>query len=162
MKDRVKKTGTKKTANTLLLNGRRAALIVAGLILGFGLAMPQTSLAANKHRHEVKKVQVRHGHQVRRTVVTPLYRMPRGIRVRGGGFAVPHRIAARVEVNRFRPFFRGRIYDASHRHYHDVYDFPVDFRDPRVTRPYVYCNGQLHGGLSLSFNRPGFSVAVGW
>jgi len=147
MKSRRETSRQQKTRNRFFLNGRRAALVVAGLVIGFGLALPQDSLAKNKHRHHV---------------AAPPYWVRERVHVRNGHFAVPPRIAMRAEINRYRPYHSRRVYSASHRHYHQVYDFPVYYQERMVPRPYAYCNGHLYGGLHLSYNRPGLSVAVGW
>ncbi|MCZ6832186.1 MAG: hypothetical protein O7F11_00420 [Acidobacteria bacterium] len=162
MKARLKTTRQQKTRNRLFLNGRRAALVVAGLVIGFGLALPQDSLAGNKHRHHIVKVHVGHGHHAYRRAVASPYAVQRRGYVRAGHFTVPRQIVVRAERDRYRSYYNRRVYYAPHRHYHQVYDFPVYYQERRVPRPYAYCNGNLYGGLHLSYSRPGFSVAVGW
>lgn len=151
MKARLKTSRQQKTRNRLFLNGRRAALVVAGLVIGFGLALPQDSLAGKKPRHHtVKKVHVERGHQVhRRSAVS-------------GHFTIPPRIVARAEIKRHRPYDSRRFHDAPHRPYRQIHDFPVYSHQRRVHRPYAYRNGHLYGGPHLSYSRPGFSLAVGW
>lgn len=163
MKTRLETTGQQMTRNFLFLNGRRAALVVAGLVIGIGLALPQDSLAGRKHRHHtVRQVYVEHGHHAyRRVVVSPSWTQRR-VHARPSYLTVPLRIVVRAELNRYRPYHSRRVYYAPHHHYHNVYDFPVYHQRRTVSRPYAYCNGNLYGGLHLSSSRPGFSVAVGW
>ncbi len=165
MKATAKTPGLQETRSRsfrLFFNGRRVALVVAGLVIGFGLALPADSLAGKKHRHHKVKIRVEHHHHPPRRILVSPYRMGSRVYARSGHFTVPRRIVVRAEINRYRPYYSRRVYYAPHHHYHRVYDFPVFYQGRRVARPYAYCNGNLHGGLHLSYQRPGFSLAVGW
>ena len=49
---------------------------------------------------------------------------------------------------------RGRSYYGPHRHYHEVYHFPVHTDHGRYFRPHVYCQGDLYGTRALTFRSP--------
>lgn len=169
MKTGLNTTQQQKSRNRLFLHGRRTALVLASLVVGFGLMMPQDSLAGKKHRHHSgrharveRSHHGEHGHHARRYAAVSPYAAPRRGYVRDGHFNVPRRIYVRAETRRYRSYYSRRTYYAPHGHYHNFYDFPATYQGRRVHRPYAYCNGNLYGGLRLSYNRPGLSLSVGW
>lgn len=48
-------------------------------------------------------------------------------------------------VGDLNPFLVGNVYFASHRHYHETYNFPVWIDGAVYYRPYTYCNHRLYG-----------------
>jgi hypothetical protein len=59
----------------------------------------------------------------------------------------------RDHVRHLQPFFAGNAYYGPHRHHHATYSFPVWVGGEVSYRPYVYCNGRLHGSYAV---RPQF------
>lgn len=143
---------------------RRMALAASGLIIALGLVVPQDSLAGHKHQH--KKMKRHDGHGVHRG--HDGHRAPAPYRLRshgpwaGGHFQVPRRIVLRHDAHLYRPYLDGRVYSRPHRHYHDVYAFPVRSGRGWVAQPYAYCSGQLYGGVSLTYRSPRFTLVAGW
>ena len=64
--------------------------------------------------------------------------------------------------HRFRQYSHGRAYYRAHRHYHEVYYFPVRTDFGYAYRPHRYCEGNLflNGGLALHGSR--FSLNIGF
>jgi hypothetical protein len=132
-----------KTKRGVKALGLAAAVIAAGLI-----AFPSPVQAHNDHgkkrghRKQVTRHHApRHGHY---------QRVPRR-------FVAKHRRA-------YRQHYRGRVYHRSHRHYHEVYRFPVYVSGRVSYQPYAYCGDQVYYerpaplprlAFGLSFSEPG-------
>ena len=57
-------------------------------------------------------------------------------------FAIPGAIAHHL-LHHYTPYHHGRIYFSDHRHYHDVYRFPVYTEWGVDYYPYAYCEGSF-------------------
>ena len=66
-------------------------------------------------------------------------------------FVVPRSIHASY-VASYRPYHAGRVWVTGHRHYHEVYDFPVWIDGVFVYQPHAYCNGGLYVAGDLAWN----------
>ena len=75
-------------------------------------------------------------------------------------FKVPRHIQHRHRHN-YRPYFLGRVYFPSHRHYHRVYRFPVEAEGHLVFHPYVYCRGEIFLEGFVHFPRILFGFKIG-
>jgi len=98
----------------------------------------------HKHYKEHHKVRVQH---VYRPASPP--------------FVVPERIDRRHRAD-FRPYFAGDLYFRPHRHFHDIYVFPVRTRHGIVYREYEYCRGDLFIRSHLSYHGERVSFSIGF
>lgn len=71
------------------------------------------------------------------------YREPYS-RPRGPRFVVPRRIQVGYHDSYYDPYRHGRAYYGPHRHYHEVYFFPVVVGGLYRYQPYYYCEGALY------------------
>ncbi len=113
-----------------------AAAAISALLL--------TSPAEAHRRHKVK-IHKHHGVYVKSAP---------GVHFQHGpAFVVPRKIGRRNAAV-YRADRGGRLYFKPHRHYHDIYVFPVQTRRGVFYREYEYCRGRLfirddvglHGG----------------
>ncbi len=75
-----------------------------------------------------------------------------------GAFVVPARLG-HAALPTYRSYHQGRAYYGPHRHYHEVYHFPVRVTSGHAYRPYHYCEGDLYGG-HLAYQGVGFGFEV--
>jgi hypothetical protein len=73
-------------------------------------------------------------------------------------FRVPERIVY-ADVSHYRPYHARRVYHAAHRHYHEVYAFPVQTHHGLVYRHVPYCRGSE--GFVM-FEGPHVSLRIGF
>ena len=74
-------------------------------------------------------------------------------------FVVPQRLDGHVRHD-YRRHYRGRSYNERHRHYHQVYYFPVYTDHGHYYRPHAYCQGDLYGTGALTLRSPRLSFHI--
>lgn len=129
-----------KTKRGLRTLGLAAAVTAAGLI-----AFPSAAQADGDHgrkRGHRKHVTCRHapGH-------VHYNHVPRR-------FAAEHRRA-------YHQHYHGRVYHGAHRHYHEVYRFPVYVSGRVVYRPYAYCGDHVYFEEPAPLPRLAFGLSFG-
>ncbi len=78
---------------------------------------------------------------------------------RSRAFTIP-RVIAHGARHHYQSYHHGRVYHAAHRHYHQVYRFPV-YVDYRVVYyPYAYCEGSYFGRGVFRDGRPVFDIHI--
>ena len=136
------------------LAGLLGVLVASTLLFAAPVAAHPRHKAHERHpRHKVHKYDKHYKHYKHQRSA-PVYRRhgPRH-------FVVPTAIR-HVQLDRYQPFYQGRVYHRPHRHYHSVYDFPV-YRDHRYAyRPHVYCGGELYYDGYVSYRGPRVSLRV--
>lgn len=77
-------------------------------------------------------------------------------------FSIP-RFIAHAAAHLFKDYYYERHYYADHRHYHDVYRFPVYGEHGVYYRPYAYCEGgYFAAGYFDDHGRVRFDLRVGY
>ena len=161
---------------------RKLALAVS-LMMAFLVALPTSSLADNwdhghgkggrKHGDYRGKTYSgsysRHGHgsYQGRTYSGGYSRYGYGSGRNWGGNAyfgyrsVPRRIYVENR-SYYQPYHTGTIFYGPHRHYHQVYSFPVWVNNAVAYRPYYYCGDQVFIGASAPLPRLAFGFGFGF
>lgn len=63
-------------------------------------------------------------------------------------------------LHSYRPYRYGRVYYSQHRHYHEIYRFPVYSEYGVEYYPYAYCEGKFFGRGHFRGGRPVFDVHI--
>ncbi len=63
-------------------------------------------------------------------------------------------------LHSYRPYRYGRVYYSQHRHYHEIYRFPVYTEYGVEYHPYAYCEGKFFGRGHFRNGRPVFDVRI--
>jgi hypothetical protein len=74
-------------------------------------------------------------------------------------FDVPRSIG-RDHFQHYRSYRYGRVYDARHRHYHEVYRFPYYSGYGVTYYPYAYCGGQFFARGVFGTRGPLFDIHI--
>ncbi len=133
-----------------------AALIVT-IALGVSLiALPAQAGGNSKHKHKHHRRHVRDSyvHVHRADPPRPFVRV-----YRPGRFVAPVVIRT-PHVERYRPYYRGRVHYGPHRHDHYVYYFPLWSDDRYAYRPHYYCSGELYHVDHLAYRGPRVSFRI--
>ena len=76
--------------------------------------------------------------------------------------ALVHEVAARVRTSTITTRASRRATTSAHRHYHEVYRFPV-YSDYGVEYyPYAYCEGNFFGRGTFRNGRAVFDIHIGF
>lgn len=119
-----------------------------------GLPAQAGSNPKQKHKHHRKHHRDHYVQLHRARPPHPPVRVHRQSR-----FVAPVLIRARP-VERYRPYYRGRVYHGAHRHHHDVYHFPVWIDDRYAYQPHYYCSGGLYHVNQLAYRGPRVSFSI--
>ena len=136
----MKSASNGKTKRGLRTLGLAAAVMTAGLI-----AFPSPAQADNDHGRKLgHRKQVTRQHAPRHLHYTQVPRR----------FVAQHRKA-------YRQHYRGRVYHGAHRHYHEVYRFPVYVSGHIAYRPYAYCGDHVYFERPAPLPRLAFGLSFG-
>ena len=82
-------------------------------------------------------------------------------RYRHRHFDIP-RVIAHDLLHHYRPYHHGRLYHPAHRHYHQIYRFPVYAEYGVEYYPYAYCEGNFFGRGVFRNGRALFDIHIGF
>ena len=119
----------------------RALIPVAAAIVTLALAAAPADARGRGHGHGHGHHKDWHGH--RHNHHQGHYYAPPPVRIHHSAFVVPHTILV-PERPRFVRYHRAPVWFGPHRHYHEVYAFPVYDEWGQVAyRPHAYCGAAL-------------------
>jgi hypothetical protein len=116
---------------------------------------------AEAHRRHKHKGHKHHGVKVHKHHGVYIKSAPRVRYHHGPAFVVPRKIGRRNAAV-YRANWGGEFFFRPHRHYHDIYVFPVHTRRGVFYREYEYCRGRLFIRDRAGFHGRRVSFSIGF